>query len=1194
MDPHSKENLPDPPKRSSKLRSLIKWTTILGILIAILLISVALLLTYFFPADFVRKELESQGSELLQGRVQIASLSFNILSGLELKNVDYSKQEKRIVQFERLNLDYSLLGLLGGKLNINQIAIEHADVSLNLPEMAAASLAEGETPPTPPSNEPTVIPPIPVSINLASLAIHDSNLDVIVTPTLATALHMLNLNFSGRIEEDEVELNGNVRIANMAIDMNDKHIELPLDMSFSSITDLSDQHVKLKHVTIHSDSHIQLSLSGQLERIFGDPDIDLVLDETRFDMGSILALVDDFVPPDLTNVTLAGILSPTVGIKGSIDEVGFQGTVDGTLTAQDMNVKASQFSSIVEDLDFSMIFSDLNIKDNVPEFGSITLDLSNHHSQYEQYDINDLTVSASTEYFAAGPVKGTIKTTGISSTPALGEVQALSLPFDIQLDAKGNHKTQDVTIHNLGIMIEKIITLKAKGGFHPQITQPQQPNVSLEARITPQIHHILPFVPQKFLESITIQKGSGSDVLTMNLTGFLKKDLTPQWVKASSSIKLTNLSAAIEKVPAQGTLNHMNVLLSTGYNATSGQIGGTVGLAIRASNLQQGDTVSVETTDLKLKSTFLGHTSSSWELTDLRLQDLVKVDLENMSFTDPSLQATLDQLTISAKTKEDIFKQHLVIEHLGVASPNLLDLSMKAAYRMKDEEFTVHADMPFLRVGNLLNRLSGELVQNVAELKPNGTIAMALQSSGHVPKPDEITSFTLPINGNVSLTLRDVDGAFANHQIQGANGTIGVSYTSGDHQQFRVASDLQIHEIQLAPELPISHLSQALTSFNVSVEDLSDIHLHEVRMGLEGADVSVQGNVIGVKDLILGQADLGKTIKNLTANIQTKASVDLSNFQDLLQQFDLIGSGQSQMEVSLSKKTAGPLGIEMAIDTQQINLAQDPIKVTNLNGRLALQKRLKWHDPSSNPLLLESFNPTNVLSRLRSISGKQKSLKADNIDLGLFSLSNFSTHLQFDSKAFKIQNLAMNLLGGGLGGNIVLTTGKAFGTSARIEAAQLDLNQLLTDDLKIAGDSLIDATVGISVFFEKETKALDVRRTEMNLFITHIGQEAVDRLLVFLDPEGSNPTLVSARSQVRLANPSQVTIQMVRGMLDLEIQFSEGLFPPFKLNRFPIGRLRNIQTITQEIPHWDMLATAMELAGAQTYGIDEDGKLVIQ
>jgi hypothetical protein len=56
-----------------------------------LVIVVGLLLTYWFPSNVVREELEVRLSELLQGTVTIQSLSFNALTGLKVEDLEFRK-----------------------------------------------------------------------------------------------------------------------------------------------------------------------------------------------------------------------------------------------------------------------------------------------------------------------------------------------------------------------------------------------------------------------------------------------------------------------------------------------------------------------------------------------------------------------------------------------------------------------------------------------------------------------------------------------------------------------------------------------------------------------------------------------------------------------------------------------------------------------------------------------------------------------------------------------------------------------------------------------------------------------------------------------------------------------------------------------------------------------------------------------
>jgi len=54
------------------------------------------------------------------------------------------------------------------------------------------------------------------------------------------------------------------------------------------------------------------------------------------------------------------------------------------------------------------------------------------------------------------------------------------------------------------------------------------------------------------------------------------------------------------------------------------------------------------------------------------------------------------------------------------------------------------------------------------------------------------------------------------------------------------------------------------------------------------------------------------------------------------------------------------------------------------------------------------------------------------------------------------------------------------------------------------------------------------------------------------------------------------------------------LSQPFRLNRIPIGKIKQFKAVTEGIPGWDNVREIMAVVGAQSYGLDEQGKLVLQ
>ena len=1189
-------SIAEPPKRS-RLGRIVKWFVILSSILVIgLLVTLLLLLTYFFPSEMVRKELEIRASEQLQGEIRITSLSFNLLTGLELQQVEFLKQDKSLLKLKRLNLDYSLLGLINGKLKINEVLVDHADIDLNLPELAALGPGE-EVPPAPqpvPTPEEAAIPPIPISVDIEAFAVNQSNLHLVVSPSLSVDLTNVNLDVSGGVTQEEAELDGSLKIDEVALALENQHIRLPLDVVFSLAANLRDQQLTLQQLTVQSDPIVRLTLSGTIHEFLTNKLIDLSLHDAELDLENLLSLAKNFIPPDLRTITVNGVLSPTLSLKGSLPESGFLGKINFGLEAKGVEADLPSFSTKLEPTDISIQASDLSIKENMPEFGNLKVSVSNKATHYQDYSIRNFRLTLTNEFFAAGPVSGALRVSGVPTIPPVGALKSLTLPIEVQLEANGNFKSQDLLINALDLKLGDLLTVTSRGEIHSQKPNAQGFNVSLSTRLEPKIENLLHLVPPDMLEGISIEKGPGRDVIVANVTGALNSEYVPTWAKFTTSVKLTDMITSLDALPAGGTLDQANVLVSANYSRQSGQIRGTVGTALQLSDLHQGGSVAVGEMELKLKSSLAGALTSDFELTSLRSKDMVTLQIANIIYDDPSLKAGIDQVRLSLKTNEDVLGQEYFLEELSVTSDPLLELTVKGQYRMSDQKFSVNADMPYVNVGGLLSHLSGDLVRGLSGMNPQGRIGFSVKASGRLPQQTDLDSLNIPVDAAATISLQNVEGAFAQHQVKGAGGSISVSFVPGDQTLAKVVTDVQVNSIQLAPGLPVDRLGDVVVQLDASVKDFDEFKLSRLRVGAKGAELDVTGKVTGVKGFLTGNQNLGEMLSKVFAQVNTQVSVDLEQFQDVLKAAGLVGSGQAKINISTLKKEEGPFDASLAVTAKQVNVSQEGTTIQNINGGLSFRKHLVWNPDLSDTSLPTSFNPTDLLSQLRSLTPKRKNLTIEHMDLGVLTVSNFATHILFERNAFKIQNLAMNILGGGLGGNFVLTTGKDFGLSALVEAAQLDLNELLDEELRIKGDSRVDLTTGLTVFFDQQTGALDWSRTELDLYITHIGKEALDRLLVFLDPEGSNPTLVAARAQVRLALPGRVTIQMARGMMNLEILFSQGLLSKFKIQRVPVGKIKMLQNLTQDVPNWETIAQGLTLIGAETYGIDEEGNILLR
>ncbi|HBP86752.1 MAG TPA: hypothetical protein DD706_03530 [Nitrospiraceae bacterium] len=1154
-----------------------------------LLLCAGLLLTYWFPSNMVRQELEIRLSELLKGTVRIQSLSFNLLTGLQVSHLEFAKQGQPPLTLEHLTLDYSLLGLLKGTFTINEISIDHANVSLNLPELTKAAPE-----PTPPPSEPPTLPTLPVSINLETFQVIESNIQVLVSPDLAVNLTHLNFQSSGAISSDDALLDGTLQVEQLTLAVQGKHIQLPLSLKFDTAIHLPAEHLELKQLTIESNPALRLTLSGTIDEFLTQKAVNLSLTDTSLHLETIMALAKDFVPPEFARASIRGNFSPSFTLTGSLPDSGFQGTIHAALDGKNVELHYPDLALTVGPTDLAFTATELQIKENVPLTGNVSAKLSIQNLNFQRYGMQNFDFMLLSSYQDSGPFSGNLQVSGSTALPGELLGTPFTLPFAVSLDTSGNHDTRHIQVKHLNVDLTPYATLQMNGAIRPHPAPKEGMDASLKVRLSPKMNALLSLIPRDRLQGLILQTGPEPDTLVLHATAALHPDFRPEWAKATAALKLSSLQGKLDSFGAEGTIDQLTFLLSSGYQEPNGAFQGTVGFSSNLSNLRATDTVTVGTSHVILKSNFQGNLSPTYQPTSFRSKDQLQITLGNLTYRDPSLTATLPSLRLSSTTKEDVFKKDYLLESLRLTSEEILDMGVKARFKQASQQFDVDLQMPLFHVGNLLQQLSGPLMKGVAEINPKGRMSLALRTAGRVPQEADLRQLTLPLGLHGKVTLRDLEGAVAGYQVQGGFGTMTMAYSPQATPQTQLTTDVTLKRIQLPDTLPIRELAD--TSLHVSLlsPDLNEVQIDPIHVTSKGVDLSLKGTVVGLREVLSATSPRGTQLAKLFAQLQARLGLEVEPFQEALQPLGIKGNGKALVTLSMLKKEQGSLDASVEIGAETLSLTRDGTELHDLNGGIQLRKSLAWKPDGLLSPPKRPFQPSDRIAQLKSFSRKGQTLTIERLQIGPFTVQNFSTNLAFEQQSLKMQNLAMNVLGGGIGGNVIIAAEHPLRLSAGLEVANLDANELITTDSKITGDSNIAATIGLTTLLQDATGAVDLSRLECNIHITHIGKEALDRLLVFLDPEGSNPTLSNVRAQLKFANPSRVTVEVGRGQLSLTIHFQGSLVPTITLERIPIAKMKNIEKLTAAIPDWADLAKVLELIGAETYSFTPEGEIVLQ
>ena len=475
------------------------------------------------------------------------------------------------------------------------------------------------------------------------------------------------------------------------------------------------------------------------------------------------------------------------------------------------------------------------------------------------------------------------------------------------------------------------------------------------------------------------------------------------------------------------------------------------------------------------------------------------------------------------------------------------------------------------------------------------SVALRCKSVGTIPLEGKLDVFNLPIGVSCHAELRDVHGAFQGNQVDGASGTIEVVFEPEKQNRVGITAHLHVKSLQLSEDLPLRKASNVAAEVDVTAEEFDQLTVRAMRVTLDGAEFSIQGDAAGVRGLLENPGSrLGQHLGPLFVKLQGRADVDVKKFPDLLQTYGLQGSGRGQLALSVLKKKNGPLEVQVRLDPKAISITKDATKVINAAGRVNIQKSLEWIPGQDAARSRTALNARPIQAARTANASPQPDLTIEKMVIGSLRISDFAGRLEVNRDQLLAQNLAMKLLGGRVEGWIELTGGESFIAKTKLEFAQLDLNELLPPDRKVQGDSRVDGSVDIAASLDDKGE-IDFSRTQVDLYLARIGRNALMQLLQSIDPERSDPTIVGVLLALQFANPADARIALSKGMLDVHIRFRGGLLAsPLKLQRVPIDRIAFFQNVTKNIPEWETIRHTMRLLGADQYGVDQAGSMYLR
>lgn len=265
----------------------------------------------------------------------------------------------------------------------------------------------------------------------------------------------------------------------------------------------------------------------------------------------------------------------------------------------------------------------------------------------------------------------------------------------------------------------------------------------------------------------------------------------------------------------------------------------------------------------------------------------------------------------------------------------------------------------------------------------------------------------------------------------------------------------------------------------------------------------------------------------------------------------------------------------LVIPGVQVRDADEPAQVEDKKLTQAMDK---YFEKNKNTLPADSNLVAMVdYGTVRPFYPERRPLSIKRVEVANLELSAMEFDLELRQNWFALNQFVINFLGGKIQGDLQVAFNpmpQSIRTSLHL--TRLDTRKLIErfPNLKGKGSSwnlfsnpYLDGTVHLNY---------DIKNNDMGggLEITSIGKEQLKMILYYVDPYEQNPTIATIRSALSVAEVRQVSVPLKNGEigLDVDLRFVGAPWPTPKLTRFPVSQV--IQNFIDQTKNDEVTADA--------------------
>ncbi|MZH02837.1 MAG: hypothetical protein F3745_05425 [Nitrospinae bacterium] len=585
-------------------------------------------------------------------------------------------------------------------------------------------------------------------------------------------------------------------------------------------------------------------------------------------------------------------------------------------------------------------------------------------------------------------------------------------------------------------------------------------------------------------------------------------------------------------------------------------------------------------------------------LTRVRLSQ--KTQIVKPSFQQEDLSVSLASVNLETLSRQNLKDGNVNLDKLLLKIPDVVNAKLKATLKEWGKDFEVDGKMENLQLASLWGLLPEKFKAGQEQLKTGGTLDASLKAKGKLPEKTDLLLSQLLAPANLEAEVFLGNGFLDNQKFhaESLNLKSRLALKNGAANLSGNFSGKLDGGVSLNPEF----------EFRYALDDLNKLKIkqHQFKLVDKGISHSLSGHINGLRPFINGQRSFSAKellnkldVKLLTTNTLDTAQANTANSEELFG--ELKAQGTIISKTTYQQSAGKTLNLNGSVGFNKFTLRlPSGIALNKLNGTFPYTKTLDL-DPKLMKDKSTGFSPAQkkFFTPLRNFSRYKNIIRAESLEVSGQILEDIGLDVVFKDNRLMTEKFIFDVLGGTVAGNLFLIQNRQgpvikFST----EFTGVDSSKLVAIKANKNIDSQVDGNMQVVMNIQTgtENQPVSLDQLSIEIAITRIGAQTLDRLLLFLDPEESKPAIMDTRAKLKLATPHRVKIVLKNGNLNVDAWLKSDLLGIIKapeLKRVPIAGLKRFNTIHEQLQTLKSLKQITRYLSARGLHFEEE-KMILQ